>query len=81
MLCLNCIFARDGVPEKVEIEVRVDEEVRKVDITEEVKELWKSAEEMGYSVTIFCEKLKEIKVGTPPSPACTVTECAEFSEA
>jgi len=81
MLCLNCIYARDGVPERVEVEIKINEEVKKVDVTEEFKGLWKSAVEMGYSATIFCDKLKEVKVGTPPNPACTVTECAEFAEA
>jgi len=65
MLCLNCIFARDEV----------------TDATEELEELWKLTKEMGYDVVVFCEKLREVKVGTPPSPAKTVTECAEFTEA
>jgi len=65
MLCLNCRFVRDEV----------------TDATEELEELWKRAKKLGYSIVVFCEKLREVKVGTPPSPACTVTECGEFAEA
>jgi len=78
---LNCIYARDKIPEKVEVEVKVNEEVEKVDITNILIEAWRNSEERGYSVIIFCEKMKAVKVGSPPSPAKTVTECEEFAEA
>jgi len=81
MLCLNCVHARDGIPEKVVVEVRVDEEVKRVDITSELEELWKAIKRRGYTVIVFCDAKKRIRVGTPPSPASTVTECEEFTEA
>jgi len=81
MLCLNCIHARDGVPERVEVEIRINGEIKKVNIADVLKRLWKGSEERGYTIIIFCERLKEIKVGAPPSLAKTVTECMEFAEA
>jgi len=81
MLCLNCIHARDGIPEKVEVEGRLNEEVKKVNISGKLRELWRAAEKRGYTVIVFCNARKEVKAGTPPSPTCAVIECAEFSEA
>jgi len=81
MLCLNCIHARDGIPERVEVEVRVNEEVEKVDIADELRKLWKAVEERGYTIIVFCSATKEIKGGAPPNPTTTITECAEFAEA
>jgi len=81
MLCLNCIHARDRVPEKVEVEVKVNEEVEKIDITGILVEAWKGSERRGFTAIIYCEKLKVVKVSSPPSPAATVTECGEFAEA
>jgi len=81
MLCLNCIHARDEVPAEVEVEKKVDGEVVTIDIADMLAKLRKSAERRGYTAIIFCSKLKEIKVGAPPSPAKTITECEEFTEA
>jgi len=81
MLCLNCIHARDEIPEKVEVEVKVNEKVERIDITDILVEAWKGGERRGYTTIIFCERMKVVKVGSPPSPAKTVTECGEFAEA
>jgi len=81
MLCLNCIYARDRIPKKVKVKVKVNEKFVKVDVTDILVKAWRIGEERGYSVIIFCEKMKEVKVGSPPSPAKTITECVEFAEA
>jgi len=81
MLCLNCIHASSKLPEKVEIEVKINEEVKKIDVTDRMIELWKSVEKRGYTTIIFCKKLGEIKAGSPPHPTKIVDECAEFSAA
>jgi len=73
MLCLTCFNRRDEVPEKVV----VDEE----DITENLKMEWEAAADMEYPICIYCDARKAVIVGDPASPAKSVTECAEFTEA
>jgi len=73
VLCLRCIHRRDEVPRKVEVEG--------LDITEELKSIWKSIARRGYPIRIYCDTRKAVVVGDPASPAKSVTECAEFAEA
>jgi len=72
MLCLKCVNRRDAVPDMVEVEG--------VNIAEELRAIWEAVEDRKYPVRIFCDALKEVKVGDPASPAKSVTECAEFTE-
>jgi len=81
MLCLNCIYAHSEVPSRVEVEIKTDEEVRIIDIAEELRKLWREVEKKNYTAIVFCDRLKVVKVGAPPSPAKTVMECTEFAEA
>jgi len=81
MLCLNCIHARGEIPRKLEVEVGMGVAVEKIDIANQLKKLWKAMEEEEYTTIVFCDVKKEVKVGLPPSPASTITECKEFAEA
>jgi len=72
-LCLKCANRKDAVPDKVVVE--------DVDITEDLKAIWKAIAKREYPVRIFCDARKVVVVGDPASPAKSVTECAEFTEA
>jgi len=85
VLCLNCIHKLDAVPAEVKVKVVVVEDgVEKeitVDITDDLKAVWRKMEERGYSVVAYCAARKVVVVGTPPSPTSAIVECEEFAAA
>jgi len=74
-LCLNCKNRKGEVPGWVVIAINEVE----VDVAEQLKWVWKAIGRRNYPVRIYCEALKEVKVGDPASPAKSVVKCENFA--